>query len=73
MQAVKKEVAGLKNSSRVDVDGEDSHPSSPRDNATAAYNNFDETGTIPSGASTTNGKALHRNNIDNKLVTADWV
>ena len=75
MLAVKKELTDLKESTRACVDNEDtrlSNPSSPPDNASAALNNFDETGTMPLATSTINGKASHRNDIDKKLVV-DWV
>lgn len=76
MLTVKKELTDLKESTRTaGIDNEDSHhsnPSSPPDSAPAAFNNFDETGTMPSSTSTINGKASHRNDIDKKLVV-DWV
>ena len=76
MLTIKKELTDLKKSTRAacvdNEDGRHSNPSSPSDSAPAAFNNFDETGTMPSSTSTINGKASHRNDIDKKLVV-DWV
>lgn len=74
---MKKELSDIK-STRPSAGNEDVHlgsPSSPPDNVSATFNNFDETGTTSStttSGSDSNVKGSHRNNIDKKPVV-DWV